>query len=165
MSKEIIFVKNKDDLPSAKMSSKTADTVDSENTAKITHTDVKKVTLEKLIQKKLEKDGKRNATKEIYVESLDGNITVNNPTDTQRIEFADKTRSGSYVDMVDAYIKLIYDNCPMLHSKDLQKEIGVSYPYDTVKAIFDVDEIIDIGVQVLRFFDDEEEEADENLKN
>jgi hypothetical protein len=57
--------------------------------------DIKKITLEQLIQKKLEKDGKRNAAKEVYVESLDGNITVNNPSDTQRIEFADKTKNNS----------------------------------------------------------------------
>jgi hypothetical protein len=129
--------------------------------------DNKKVSLEQLIKKKLEKDGKRNATKEVYVESLDGNITVSNPSDTQRIEFADKTKNGSYVDMMEAYTKLIYDCCPMLHSKELQENIGVSYPYDTVKAIFDTDEIADIGVKVLNFFDNEDEvaEADEKIKN
>ncbi len=126
----------------------------------------KKVSLEQLIKKKLEKDGKKNATKEIFVESLNGNITVTNPSDSQRIEFADKTKSGSYVDMMDAYSKLIYDCCPLLHSGDLQKEIEVDYPYDTVKAIFDTDEIAEIGVKVFNFFDNEEEnDADEKLKN
>lgn len=125
-----------------------------------------KVGLKQLIQKKLEKDGKRTATKEIYVKSLDGNLTVNNPTDTQKIEFLDKRKADSYVDMMDGYAKLIYDCCPILHSRELQEEIGVSYPYDTVNAIFDIDEIADIGVKVLNFFDDEEEEeAGENLKN
>jgi hypothetical protein len=130
--------------------------------------DNKKVSLEQLIKKKLEKDGKRNATKEVYVESLDGNITVNNPSDTQRIEFADKTKNNSYIDMMEAYTKLIYDCCPMLHSKELQESIGVSYPYDTVKAIFDTDEIADIGVKVLNFFDDDTDEVaetDEKIKN
>ena len=121
----------------------------------------KKVSLEQLIKKKLEKDGKKNATKEIYVESLEGYITVTNPSDSQRIEFADKTKSGSYVDMMEAYEKLIYDCCPMLHSQELQKEIEVDYPYDTVKAIFDTDEIADIGVKVLNFFE-EESDSDEN---
>lgn len=124
----------------------------------------KKVSLEQLIKKKLEKDGKKNATKEIYVESLEGYITVTNPSDSQRIEFADKTKSGSYVDMMEAYEKLIYDCCPMLHSSELQKEIEVDYPYDTVKAIFDTDEIADIGVKVLNFFE-EESDPDEKLKN
>lgn len=128
--------------------------------------DVKKVSIEQLIKKKLERDGKRNATKEIYVKSLNGNLTVTNPSDAQRIEFADKTKTDSYVDMMEAYSKLIYDCCPMLHSKELQDSIEVSYPYDTVKAIFDTDEIAEIGVKVLRFFDDEKEnDADEKLKN
>lgn len=94
----------------------------------------KKVSLEQLIKKKLEKDGKKNASKEIYVEALNGSITVTNPSDSQRIEFADKTKSGSYVDMMEAYEKLIYDCCPMLHSQELQKEIDVDYPYDTVRG-------------------------------
>jgi len=126
----------------------------------------KKVELKQLIQKKLEKDGKRNATKEVYVKSLDGTITVKSPSDTQKIEFADKTKTGSYVDMMEAYSKLIYDCCPMLRSKELQKEIGVDYPYDTVKAIFDMEEITEIGIKVLNFFNGEEENnADEKLKN
>ena len=112
----------------------------------------KKVSLEQLIKKKLEKDGKKNATKEIYVEALNGSITVTNPSDSQRIEFADKTKSGSYVDMMEAYEKLIYDCCPMLHSQELQKEI-------------EVDEIADIGVKVLNFFESDEEDSDEKLKN
>ena len=125
-----------------------------------------KVSLEQLIRKKLEKDGKRDVTKEIYVKSLGGNITVKNPSDTQKIEFADKTKTGSYVDMMEAYGRLIYDCCPMLHSKELQESIGVNYPYDTVKVIFDMEEITEIGPKILNFFDDDEEDdADEKLKN
>ena len=52
----------------------------------------------------------------------------------------------------------------MLHSSELQKEIEVDYPYDTVKAIFDTDEIADIGVKVLNFFE-EENDPDEKIKN
>ncbi len=125
-----------------------------------------KVLLEQLIRKKLEKDGKRGATKEVYVKSLDAYLTVTNPSDSQRIEFSEKNKTGNYPDMMEAYAKLIYDNCPMLRSKELQKEIDVDYPYDTVKAIFEIEEVIDIGVKVLNFFDDDEEEkAEEKLKN
>ncbi len=68
--------------------------------------------------------------------------------------------------MMEAYNKLIYDCCPMLHSPELQKEIDVDYPYDTVKAIFDTDEIAEIGVKVLNFFEgDEDNDSDEKLKN
>ena len=127
--------------------------------------EMKKVSLEQLIQKKLEKDGKKNASKEIYVKSLDAYITVTNPSDSQKIEFADKTKDGSYVEMMKAYEKLIYDNCAMLRSKELQKSIEVDYPYDTVKAIFDTDEIAEIGVKVLNFFEEDEDDADEKIKN
>lgn len=135
---------------------------------KIETTEVKetatKVSLKQLIQKKLEKDGKRTATKDIYIESLGGSITFNNPSDSARIEYSERTKSESYVDMIDAMVKIIYDCCPMLHSKELQDSIDVDYPYDTVKAIFDINEITDIGVKLINFFDDDED-VDDKLKN
>lgn len=67
--------------------------------------------------------------------------------------------------MIEGMIKLIYDSCPMLRSKELQESIEVEYPYDTVRAIFDVDEISDIGIKLIKFFDDDEEDAEEKLKN
>lgn len=125
-----------------------------------------KVTLEQLIKKKLDKDGKRTATKEIYIESLGGDITFNNPSDSARVEYSEKAKSGSYVDMIDGMVKLIYDCCPMLRCKELQKSIGADYPYDTVRLIFDIDEITEIGLNLLNFFEEKntEEEVDE-LKN
>jgi hypothetical protein len=117
-------------------------------------------------EKKLEKDGKKTATKDIYIKSLDGCITFNNPSDSARIEYAEKTRNGSYVDLVDGMVKLIYDCCPMLHAKELQESIDVDYPYDTVKAIFDIDEIMELGVKLMNFFDDDKEDgSEEKLKN
>ena len=125
-----------------------------------------KVTLKQLIEKKLEKDGKKTATKDIYIKSLDGCITFNNPSDSARIEYAEKTRNGSDVDLVDGMVKLIYDCCPMLHAKELQESIDVDYPYDTVKAIFDIDEIMELGVKLMNFFDDDKEDgSEEKLKN
>lgn len=122
-----------------------------------------KVSLKQLIEKKLEKDGKKTATKDIYIENLGGYITFNNPSDSARIEYSEKVKSESYVDMVDAMVKIIYDCCPMLHSKELQEGIEVDYPYDTVRAIFDIGEITDLGVKLLNFFD--EDDAEEKLKN
>lgn len=127
---------------------------------------VKMVSLEQLIKKKLEKDGKKTATKEIFVESLNANIVVKNPSDEQRLKFKDIGNTGSYVDIMKAYSNLVYDCCPMLHSKELQDSIDVVYPYDTVTAIFDIDEVAEIGVKVLNFFDYEEEnDSDEKVKN
>ena len=133
-------------------------------TIETTKTNGIKVSLEQLIKKKLERDGKKTATKDIYIESLGGNITFNNPNDAQRIEYSEKVKSGSYIDMIDGMVKVIYDCCPMLHSKELHDSIEVEYPYDTVKAIFDIEEITDIGVKLINFFD-EDEDADEKLKN
>lgn len=123
-----------------------------------------KISLKQLIEKKLEKDGKKTATKDIYIESLGGSITFNNPSDAARIEYSEKARSGSYVDMIDGMVRLIYDCCPMLHSKELQENIDIDYPYDTVRAIFDISEITELGVKLINFFD-EDEDAEDRLKN
>lgn len=122
------------------------------------------VSLKQLIEKKLEKDGRKTATKDIYIESLGGSITFNNPSDAARIEYSEKARSGSYVDMIDGMVRLIYDCCPVLHSKELQENIDVDYPYDTVRAIFDISEITELGVKLINFFD-EDEDAEDKLKN
>ena len=122
------------------------------------------VSLKQLIEKKLEKDGRKTAAKDIYIESLGGSITFNNPSDAARIEYSEKARSGSYVDMIDGMVRLIYDCCPMLHSKELQESIDVDYPYDTVRAIFDISEITELGVKLINFFD-EDEDAEDKLKN
>ena len=128
--------------------------------------EIKKVSLKQLIEKKFERDNKKTATKDIYIESLGGSITFNNPSDAARIEYSEKTKTESYVDMVDGMVKLIYDCCPMLHSKELQEGIEVNYPYDTVRAIFDITEITDLGVKLINFFDnDENDNAEEKLKN
>lgn len=128
--------------------------------------EIKKVSLKQLIEKKLERDNKKTATKDIYIESLGGSITFSNPSDVARIEYSEKTKTESYVDMVDGMVKLIYDCCPMLHSKELQESIEVDYPYDTVRAIFDITEITDLGVKLINFFDnDEDDDAEEKLKN
>lgn len=124
-----------------------------------------KVSLKQLIEKKLEKDGRKTAAKDIYIESLGGSITFNNPSDAARIEYSEKVKSESYIDMIDGMVKLIYDCCPTLHSKELQESIEVDYPYDTVRAIFDITEITDLGVKLINFFDDEEDDAEEKLKN
>lgn len=122
------------------------------------------VSLKQLIEKKLEKDGRKTAAKDIYIESLGGSITFNNPSDAARIEYSEKARSGSYVDMIDGMVRLIYDCCPVLHSKELQENIDVDYPYDTVRAIFDISEITELGVKLINFFD-EDEDAEDKLKN
>lgn len=127
---------------------------------------VTKALLKQLIEKKLAKDGKVGVTKEIYVESLGGTITCVNPTDYQRITFLETNKSREYPDMLKAYSRLIYDCCPMLHSKELQESIEVDYPYDTVGKIFEIDEIFTIGPKILNFFDDDEEEvAEDKVKN
>ncbi len=127
--------------------------------------DKKIVTLKELIEKKLNKDNKKNATKEIYIESLGGSITFNNPTDSMRVEYSENTKSESYVDMIDAMVKLIYDCCPTLHSKELQESCEIDYPYDIVKAIFEISEITEIGVKLMNFFDEDEDEEENKVKN
>lgn len=124
------------------------------------------ITLAQLIKKKLDKDEKRGATKEIYVESLNGYLIFNNPSDSMRLEYMEKTKDGSYVEMYEAMVRIIYDCCPTLRSKELQKEINIQYPYDTVKAIFETEEIMELGVKLINFFDEEnEEEEEDSLKN
>ena len=58
-----------------------------------------------------------------------------------------------------------FQTLPYQPLPELQESIEVDYPYDTVRAIFDITEITDIGVKLINFFDDDEDNAEEKLKN
>lgn len=123
---------------------------------------VKKASLEMLIKKKLDRDTRKAKTKEVYVESLGGSVTVTCPTDSGRVEYLEAVKTGSYVDLVEGMVKLVYDNCPILHSDELLKGIEVDYPYDSVKAIFDIDDIAVLSNAINSLYTGKEDELEES---
>ncbi len=54
-------------------------------------------------------------------------------------------KPGSFVSVIEAQIRLIYDCCPALQDAELQKNLGVLDPYDTVLKLLDVPEAVELA--------------------
>lgn len=107
-----------------------------------------KVTLQDLINKKLQKNDNKRFNKSIYVEKIDGELVFEIPTFDELLEYSDEmeTRDGKAVKQL--YRKLCYDTCKMLHDKELHKAYGVIDPYDIVDFLFYDMDIMRVGESI-----------------
>ncbi|MDD2217952.1 MAG: hypothetical protein PHW03_05895 [Eubacteriales bacterium] len=110
-----------------------------------------KATIEDLLARKMQKEENRAKTYEIPVVSMGGKVlTFKRPSDEMRLDLMDEM--GSNPDMrktIGMYKKIIYLSCEMLQDKELHEELGIKDPFDTVDAIFDLDDITDIGEKLM----------------
>lgn len=127
----------------------------------------KMMSLEQLLEKKSGRDKRKDETKDIYIKSTDAYLRFNMPSDSAVLEYYDVAKEGSIADIAKAYSRLIYDYCPALRNKKLLDGAGVEYPYDIVGAMFDSDEILDIGKELVAFHEgkDVSDDDEEGLKN
>lgn len=111
---------------------------------------MEKATIKDLISRKLQRDNAKPKYYDIEVKSLGKAITLKHPSDEMRLNMMEEM--GAEPDMrttIEAYKHLIYDCCPLLHDRELQEELEIKDPYDTVDAIFDLDDITEIGEQLM----------------
>lgn len=97
----------------------------------------KKVTLESLIKESTTLNEKKPSVREVYIQSLDGTVTVEEPS----YELCLDAVTGATGDSADVH--LIY-NCvtsPNLKDKELQKAYDCSEPDDIVRKVFKPGEI------------------------
>ena len=104
-----------------------------------------KITLQELIRRKEQQleSKKTPKTKELYISSLDGTITVEGPTSAL-------AKDAQEMDNGDIYLVYQCVTDPCLKSKELQKEYGCVEPMEIVELIFDPGEIPQISVECLR---------------
>lgn len=126
----------------------------------------KKLTLQDLIAKKVIKDEQKNLKKDIYVESLEGEITFERPGEEDVIAAMDKMGDNtSTQDTIDAIATFIYKSCPMLRDKELQDTYEVKDPTDIVKELFTLSERDAIGQELLKMSGVKIKEIKEEIKN
>ncbi len=113
---------------------------------------MKKATFKDLIAKKKQKEESLHKFKEIEVKSIGKSLIFKKPSDEVMLSIMDDI--GTTADtrtITAAYKKLIYKTCEMLQDSELQKELGIVDPYDTVDAIFDLSDILTIGEELFEF--------------
>lgn len=109
-----------------------------------------RATFKDLIAKKQQRENDKFAIKDIYVTSMDKTLTFKKPSDDIKMQVIDEMGDGKdFSKMIEAFEKLIYDCCDMLHDTDLHKELDIVDPYETVKVLFDLEDKTEIGEQLM----------------
>ena len=105
-----------------------------------------KLTIQDLVSRKEQmlKSKKQKKTKDLYVKSLDGVITIVEPDAALARDAQEMEESG------DTYIVYSCVTEPCLKSKELQEAFGCVEPMEIVEKIFDVGEIPQIAVECIK---------------
>lgn len=107
-----------------------------------------------LLARKMAKDSAKDKTKDVMVSSMGKEMTFRKPSDSLVLEIMDEIGDNSSTsDTVSAFKKLIYLTCDMLQDPDLQKELDIKDPYQTVDTIFSLGDVMEIGEQLMDLID------------
>lgn len=123
----------------------------------------KRLTLEELVAKKMQRDKDKLAVKAIYIESLGGELIFKKIKDTELLELAGRIEDYKVSELYPVFTEMIYESCDMLQSEELHKKCDVIDPYDIVPALLPINDVIEVGTKLLEFF--EVGEKVEKVKN
>lgn len=124
-----------------------------------------KLTLADLIAKKAAKEAEQNRTVDIYVESLGGSITVQNPKKNVVYKTIDMTGESAEDNMyANAY--LVYNSVSMFQDKSLHEAYEVKDPIEIVEKLLlpvELKQVADKIMELAGF--NKPEDTIENVKN
>lgn len=114
----------------------------------------KKATFDDLIRRKEQKEHDQYKIKNIYVTSMDKELTFKKPSDDTVCDVLDTMEDMKCMSkVIEGYKKLIYLCCDMLQDSKLHEALGVQDPFDTVNKLFNLADITEIGEQLLELID------------
>jgi len=128
---------------------------------KKTNIDAVKLTLQDIINKKLQKKSTEVKFKEIYTSKMDGKLIFKIPTEEEMFDIIDDLGENKKIKHIkDVYIKMIYRQCEMLHEKELLAAYDITRGFDIVEILFTTKDILSIGNTFMEEsdFGDKEEE-------
>lgn len=97
----------------------------------------KKLALADLMTRAEQRSGDKTAYKNVYVEPLGGELTVEKIPLPRVLSMLDVVDSDNMMDNLDFQVNLIYQCCPMLRKPELQAAYDCKEPTDIVCALFD----------------------------
>ena len=95
----------------------------------------KKATMNELLRKIEENRNRRKKEHLIYCKHLDMEIPVKMIPIEEVLDILSSVDTNDFGEQMDAYKRIIYEHCPMLHNKNFQTEEYVQ-PYDVVFDVF-----------------------------
>lgn len=114
----------------------------------------KKLALEDLMARAEQRAGDKKAYKQLYIEPLDGELTVEKIPLTRVLSMLDGVNSNNMIDSLDFQVNLIYQCCPVLRNPELQGAYDCNEPTDIVCAVFEdkMDAISKAAEDILDFY-------------
>lgn len=114
--------------------------------------EIKRITLESLVAKKIEREKNEVKFKEIVVPSYGEAFLFEKPLEDDILDTFDTIGQDNDIRKVDeAYKILIYNTCPLLKNKETQEALGKVVPEEIVSAVFTLSERLEIGSQLVEF--------------
>lgn len=127
----------------------------------------KSISITELLAKKEQLKKKNQATEVLYIESLEANITIKEPSRQFCVETLEMAQDSTRSDKADAHVVYHCVSEPNLKDKDLQKEFGCTEPTDIVDMIFKPGEVAAISGYCLQLagYGSGLKKVDKELKN
>ena len=97
----------------------------------------KKLALADLMARAEQRSSDKTAYKNVYVEPLGGELTVEKIPLPRVLSMLDVVESDNMMDNLDFQVNLIYQCCPMLRKPELQAAYDCKEPTDIVCALFE----------------------------
>jgi hypothetical protein len=127
----------------------------------------KKMTIADLIAQKEQLKKGKSRTQTLYIESLDAEITIEEPSRAIVLEALEMGQDDTRSDMADVYVVYHCVIEPNLKDARLQKEFGCAEPTDIVGMIFRAGEIGAISGHALQLagYGQGVKKVDDDIKN
>jgi len=113
----------------------------------------KVLTLQQIIAKKSQRDQAVLEYKNLYLESLDGELVAKKPDRETAIEYLDEmtrsTESESVKEIYNICKTAIYNCIKTLREEELHKAYECVSPDEIVDKLFEIEEVIDLGTKII----------------
>ncbi|BEP28816.1 hypothetical protein [Helicovermis profundi] len=124
-----------------------------------------KLTLNRLIAKKKQKENSKIEFRNYFVKSLEGEIVIKKPDRELILEAMDAINEDESVTKIYEINKnLIYSCVKILHEDELQTTYECKSPDDIVDELFEVEEVLEIGSFIMDW-NGSFETVDKEIKN
>lgn len=111
----------------------------------------KKLTIEQLIGARSNRE--KFATKDIYVESLGGMVTISKCKYDVILGAMDRlTKDSNMTSMLDVFKELLYKSIAIFRNDELLKAYEIAEPFDIVTELLELGEIMTLGNEVLKLY-------------
>ena len=119
---------------------------------KKTNKSMVKLTLQDILNKKLQKDSNEIKYKDIFVSKLGGELTFKIPTDDEIFDIVDELgENHSTRHIKEVYTKMIYRQCEILHEKELLSTYNITIGFDVVGILFSTKDVMNVGNLIMGY--------------